>query len=529
MANAKVIYFDGRQAVNLGAADKSILLEQYPDAAWKFLMGGDTGSDAAVKRLYQEVAVMFRGVDLRSKGVAGIPFSIYRGKTEIDTSADYQNKLGFWPVPRKTLRLLEMAMTMLGRAYLSKLKNKSGKVLGLRYLIPTTVDYKADETNGLTGFTRSVGAGTKELAADDIIYFWPEDYTVEIGPPETSPAYAALAAGGVLISFDEFAAAFFSRGAVKVTLLTVDGTPNADERKRLETWWADIVNGIKNAFSAKVIQAGKVTPVVIGEGLSELDDSTLAEAKRQEIAIALGIPQSMLFANAANYATAQQDELNFLNQTVVPECEFIAEVLNTQLLAPLGYRIEFHPETMDAFKADEKERASAFASYAGAGLPKSLVAEMLGLDLPGGWEYADLDDKPEAPPAPVLPAAVEPPQGEAPAPEAQTPQPALEAPEQQALTVAALSDLARWQRKAGKRLKEHGSAVCLFESQHIPADVADRVTAGLAEAKTAEDIAAVFANPGALYARKAQAEPDIAPLVAALWGAVAAVKGTADA
>jgi hypothetical protein len=51
---------------------------------------------------------------------------------------------------------------------------------------------------------------------------------------------------------------------------------------------------------------------------------------------------------------------------------------------------------------DEGNRASAFAAYVGAGLKPSLVAQLLGLELPVGVEYQDLDPK-EPPPAPGQP------------------------------------------------------------------------------------------------------------------------------
>jgi hypothetical protein len=58
--------------------------------------------------------------------------------------------------------------------------------------------------------------------------------------------------------------------------------------------------------------------------------------------------------------------------------------------------MEFNLDTMDVFQTDEHQRAGAFRAYVDAGLKPSFVAEMLGMELPDGWEYADLDpDEPE--------------------------------------------------------------------------------------------------------------------------------------
>lgn len=60
-------------------------------------------------------------------------------------------------------------------------------------------------------------------------------------------------------------------------------------------------------------------------------------------------------------------------------------------------------------------------------------------------------------------------------------------------TLAELSaEMGRWERKAIARLKSGRGAACRFETALIPADVAERISAGLAAATTAPQIKAVF-------------------------------------
>src|SRR3972149_10112072 len=87
---------------------------------------------------------------------------------------------------------------------------------------------------------------------------------------------------------------------------------------------------------------------------------------RREPRVGIGIPMKILIPNAANYATSQQDDLNFLQKTVVPECEFSASVLNEQVFKPLKLRLEFLPESLDAFQEDETERAQSLSLLVGA-------------------------------------------------------------------------------------------------------------------------------------------------------------------
>ena len=115
------------------------------------------------------------------------------------------------------------------------------------------------------------------------------------------------------------------------------------------------------------------------------------------------------------YATAQADRRNFYELTIIPEADLVARTINEQLLMPMGLSLVFRPEAMTIFQEDESARASAFASYTGGGLKPSIAAQLLGITLPEGIEYIDLDPEPIAPSieqpgtdTPTLPATVTP-------------------------------------------------------------------------------------------------------------------------
>lgn len=466
---------------------KAVALNDLPDSAWNWYTPHLTEETEQVQEYFQAVPWLNRAVTLRAQSLASLPFSIMKGTTELDTSDDYQNKLGFLPNPTHLLWLVEAALTLLGRAYLFREHNRV-RTLSLRYLLPTTITPQFSELEGLIGFTRQLGHGVQKYTPQDLIYFWQLDPFVEIGPG-SSPAQAALKAAGVLFNVDRFATDFFKRGAIKATLLTLEGPPPPDaERSKLKEWWKRAFSGIENSWGTEVVNAA-IKPVQVGEGVKELTDTVLTQEKREDISTALGIPQTLLFSQAANYATAQEDRLSYYRETVVPEAEFIAAVLNEQLLKPLGMQWQFRPETLDVFQADETERAQAFAQYVNAGMPLSVVAEMLGLELPTGIEYEDLDDmKRENAPPQLVPFM---------GPPGQQPQkPAFgnngNKPEQQEVE-RAKADLRRWQRVARKCVAE-GKPVRAFDSDAIPGDIMQQVRALLDGATTEEEVKAAFGS-----------------------------------
>ena len=165
---------------------------------------------------------------------------------------------------------------------------------------------------------------------------------MEVGPAVNYPAKAAADACGVLLNMDLFAANFFEHGAVKVTLLTVTGKPAEAETAEVKRLVEAGSDWHEERIRSEGYQCGYGKPIVIGEGMKELENVTIGEEKREEIAIAMGIPMSNIIRQCANYATAQQDELNFLNQTIIPLCAFIESDIERAIVRAVGAGVALH-------------------------------------------------------------------------------------------------------------------------------------------------------------------------------------------
>ena len=441
-------------------------------ALWSSSSSPSKASDQTTT-YYRGVAWLMRSVEMRSNAVASVPFRIMRGETEIDNSVTWKNTIGVMPDPYRLLWLVEAALCF-GPAYLWREVNRV-KTTGLRYIVPATIEPKIDEVAGLTGFVRNIGTKRVEVPAETLLYFWKPDPFVELGPPQVTPVGAALAASGVLYNLDQFTAAFWGRGAIKATMLTVEGAPTKEAKDELKRWWEKVVTGINNAFSARVINAS-VKPIVIGEGLEGLQNNDLTNKQREDICTAFGIPFSVMNSTAAGGlgggGVVSQDEMHFYDKTIRPECNFIAGALNDQLFTPMGLRIEFMLDGLDVFQEDENQRAASFKVYVDAGLPLEVVGEMLGIELPDGWTWERIAKEKEDRAAQVA-AQMQPAQIAAPG---QPPEPDdEEQPEQPAkpnpfASKAMLDDLRKWRAKSKKR-----GALADFESDAIPLGVMEAV------------------------------------------------------
>lgn len=467
---SKYVFVGGRDG-------KAVTLNDLDNFLDWLVSEGQAGA-TSIRQAHRIVPWLFRGTDIRKNAVANVPFKIYQGENEIDSSANYQNAVGFLPNPFRLLREIEGSLTLTGRAYLWNTHNRVA-VIDLRYLVPTTVKPKITQMQGLTGWERNTGSGWRDVPLEDIAYLWGDDTFVELGPPEAAPGKAALIASGLLISIDEFATKFAARGMIKATLIKVPKGTDKDERGRIRKWFQKRILGVGNTGAVETMEADTVEAHTIGEGLSELAEVELTTEKRHDISTALGVPVTKLFSGEASGlgggGVVAQDDLNFYKETVIPECVFIAAELNRQIFGfgSMGLTLRFHWETMDMFQEDEAQRATAVKTYWEAGYPLSIASEILGVELPQGMEYGDLDSEEKEP-------------------EGRDQNPQDDGSDDQN-DREAKADLRRWRSIALRQLRASKSPAYNFESDSIAPARHVQIINALETATTPEEVKAAFA------------------------------------
>jgi HK97 family phage portal protein len=378
-----------------GASLKSKDLSAWTSEEWSTVFGSYFGSqEQSPRSLYSVVGWLHACVNLRAGRVAAMPWTIYRGQTALVNDEDDLSGYPFLDNFSELLELTEGALSLCGYAYWFKQRNLRNAPLGLRWFAPDTIEVLYDRTQGIAGFrrlldpTRSIAVGI-DFTPDDIIYFRLPNALSEL-EPGTPPAQAALADSSVLHNMSDFVSAFFARGAIKATVLSVDPLMPQAEMEKIEAWWKRFFSGVRKAWSTAAIR-GKLEAVVVGEGLESLSNSELTTESRQAIATALGVPHSIVAADAANFATAQQDEINFLTNCIIPQCRLIERTLNRQMFAATGLRFHFEPDRLSAMQEDEEQRATSYATYVNAKIRPSIAAQLVGLNLPDGVTFEMLD------------------------------------------------------------------------------------------------------------------------------------------
>jgi len=279
-------------------AAKGVTMNAYDWAhAW-----GNHGDDAALTEhgAYQAVAWVRRCVEVRCNALSAIPVKYYRGKGSTERQWEYADLMPY------LLWMSEAALQTYGAAYWLKLVNQFGFEKGYRWLLPATMKPVYDRMKGLTGFERTVNGEKEPVSLDSVLYLWTPNIAAEVGPGEGWVS-SILTESGIAKYMNQFASDFFARGAMPGTLLSVEGNPSRDELDRLEQWWRRFLSGVKRAWETVAVKA-TVKPVVVGYPTDQLAMPELLKAVREQIAVAAGVPQTML-EDAANYACLPGDQL----------------------------------------------------------------------------------------------------------------------------------------------------------------------------------------------------------------------------
>jgi hypothetical protein len=482
----KATIFDGLKGFNIPMSYDS-------DFGWDVY-----GQEVQDAELYSRVAIVNAAMNLNQRAVESLPFAIYDAAgNEWDTSADYQNKLGFLPNPRKLFGLWRKSLGFTNRAY-GLMEKQRGK-MELRYIVPNTIQIESSPQQGVTGFYRQL-RGSRTYYPEksgQLVYIHKTDYDTEILPSENTEFKALMSAAGILYWSDHYVQEFFKRGGIKPHMLMVKGAPTKEERERMEGVWDGLMKGLRR-YIGKVYNAETVDAKAIGSGVDDFKDNEFYQQALQNVATVTGIPMSLLLANSANLATARQEFKTWFDYSVIPWAQFIADELNDKLFSRFDLTLEFLSEQTDPDQEEEFRRAGAFQIYANTFMqnrnpkPLSLAAQIVGLDLPKDVTLEDLDEQTEEPeepqPAPNAPqnaptetdpADMEDDTGEEDVSKSFVP------------NAAQIVELKTWLDIAERKHKK-GEGVPTWENKTIPPPVYDAINLTLLQAKSIDDITQAF-------------------------------------
>jgi HK97 family phage portal protein len=352
--------------------------------AWNEGLLGAGDKIINAQHAYAYVPLIYRAMRLRCDSLISCPVYVMNG----DNGAE-------WPFPQKLHDMIwktEAALLLKGAAYWLKLDTSKYKLKrdGVQWLNPFTMTVSMVDGEYIFEQDKST-PNSGPWSAEQMVYFKDFNPADDIGPG-VSPTDASLGDAQLLRYMSRFAAYFFEGGAMPVTILGVQGLLDKDEQERVQGFFKRTMTGIRNAFRVLAVNTENIKPQTLTQPLKDLAMPELTAQARKDICWAFGIPQTML-DDAANFATAKEHRESFWQDTMKPRARIYEDTINDQLLNQFGLRIEFRFDEMDIFQEDEAKRATSFFNYVGAGMKPSIAAQILGIDLPEGMEFEELDER----------------------------------------------------------------------------------------------------------------------------------------
>lgn len=379
---AHIFAGDARKSVDLSVATVEQLF-------------GERAATASPSAAFREQGVYRRCVTIRAGALAAMPWQLTRLGSEKPVWSSRESvppkELGFLRNLPRLLWLWEASLATMGRAYALPIFPGTATPERVVYLSPLSMQEVYQPGVGIRYVQRTVGErstedSTMRYAPEDLLLFYQPDPFAEAGPGASDGGAAARAASA-LAALERFVDEHMARGLLKGTLLLVPPTTPAPERERLESWWRRFFAGARGAGAQKVLNADAVQVQTIGEGIKDLDLEKGRGALVAGICQGLGVPQSLVMSQAANYATASVELASLYLLTVVPQAQtVISPALNEQLLRPLGYEITFLSDEVEALQRMELDKAAGLQALAGRPLMSANEARAtLGFDpVPGG-------------------------------------------------------------------------------------------------------------------------------------------------
>lgn len=327
------------------------------DAFHEFITGPHDAADAALltaEQAYRRVPWVRRGVNLLSFAVSHVPYSIMESEQDVTESS---------PITMRLLQLTQKSLEMRGRAYWLIERNRLGTRQTLRYIPARSVKVNVDTTTGIVGFIVQFSTGSKPIPLEDMVYFHLPNCDSET-EADPAPIESVLESASLLYAANRVASKFYAGGMVGVSLISLPAQTSNDEITRIEGFFRRMATGIGKAFRALGVRA-TVDVKQVGQTIRDSRMPELVAEARDDVAVGLDIPPTVLDGKAASFATAASEWFGFITQTVLPRAELIAEVANEQYLSKIGQYMELHPELMEIMQSVQLEQAQAIVTLVG--------------------------------------------------------------------------------------------------------------------------------------------------------------------
>lgn len=349
-------------------------------------------SPKALSELGRASAWAYACIIKRATMLSGVPLKLYKGKgddrVEVEEHALLGNN-GLGAGATQKLRLIEADLLVYGRAYLVWNTGITGAVFNLNRLNPQAVYPWRDSAGQLIGYEyRPNGIAAKNYRLDEVVVLANLDWANDYGGLSQMQV-ASLAAGADRATMVQVEA-FFKNGALLSGMFTTDQMLQELDVERMTGALRRAYTGVKNFFKT-FMSWGGLKFIPMQPEPRNLAMAELKETLREDICAVFGLSPALILTNA-KYSNTVEARKAAYNETIMPECDYLADELNRQLVTRVfgaDYQLGFDFSEIEALREDQLilyQRAQVALS---SGARFGDVMEMMGLEAPEDQELAD--------------------------------------------------------------------------------------------------------------------------------------------
>lgn len=319
-----------------------------------------------------QVAAFLACVRVLSESVAQLPCHLYRVNADgtKEKAVDHplyallHDRPNPWQSSYEFRETLVAHTATWGNGFARKVY-RSGVVAELWPMHPSQVTVTRLANNALRYVYAEPGIAPAEMMDDEVCHFrWLSDN----GYLGMVPLSLSAGVVGLARSMDRYAQKFWANDARPGIVMESNQPIPKEAAETLRMNWERMHRGVENAGRTAILPNGVTIKELSGASNESAQLIEMRVFLVQEIARAMRVPCSMIGENSrSTFSNAEQEQLSFLQNTLVSWCRRIESALERSLLGDMpGYSIGLDVRGM--LRGDSAARSSYYSALAGLGV-----------------------------------------------------------------------------------------------------------------------------------------------------------------
>jgi HK97 family phage portal protein len=332
------------------------------------------GDDIGLAFAVQASAWAYRCIMIRAQAVSRIKrrvVNIQTGKEIPDHPMMLAIREAFRFAQSDLLFDWEMALCIWGEAYLEKIRNVFSMATGVRWLNPAAIEpYIYDGRIAWYDYSDNTSGRIQRFKPNDIIYHKYRNPLDDFRG--LAPMTVALDAVNVDRDIQRATRAWYRNDSRPDGIVTPKGIPLNDKQyNALLAKIQEQLKGAKNRGRTFVSDQPVEWLAIQREPVPEQPE--LEQSQRRKIAAAIGVPLSLAGAwDDATYQSLPEQRRSLYYETIFPECDLFAEMINTSLMPFFDMsgqtRFEFDFTDVKVSIEDVTQKSSVISARVQAGV-----------------------------------------------------------------------------------------------------------------------------------------------------------------